>query len=77
MGQIPCIILNITNNLLSFVGTVSLVVIVWGSMQYTLGGINEEWKSKGKDAIKMALLGAVVSWSGWFMVNFVLDNVAG
>lgn len=39
------------------------------------GGVNEEAKSKGKEAIKLAIIGAVVSWSAWLVVNFVIDNV--
>jgi hypothetical protein len=37
--------------------------------------VNEEWKSKGKESVKMALFGAVVSWSAWIVVNFWLDNI--
>lgn len=41
---------------------------------YVFAGVNEEFKSRGKQAIKVALIGAVVSWSGWLIVNFLLDN---
>lgn len=75
MQQIPGIIVAITNNLLKFVGYISLAVVVAGAMIYVFSGVNEEAKSKGKEAIKMALFGAVVSWSGWFLVNFLIDNI--
>lgn len=41
---------------------------------YVFGGVSETMKSKGKEAIKLALIGAVVSWSGWLIVNFIIDN---
>ena len=41
---------------------------------YVFSGVNEELKGKGKEAMKMALLGAVVSWSAWIIVNLFLDN---
>lgn len=41
---------------------------------YVFAGANEEFKSRGKNAMKVALIGAVVSWSGWLIVNFLLDN---
>jgi len=42
---------------------------------YIFGGVNEEFKSTGKTAIKLALIGAIVSWSSWLIVNFVIDNL--
>lgn len=73
-SQIPGVLVAITNNLLSFVGYISLGAILIGSLMYVFGGVSEEMKSNGKNAIKVALVGAVVSWSGWLIVNFVLDN---
>jgi len=73
-SEIPGVIVAITNNLLSFVGYISLWVILIGALMYVFGGVSETMKSKGKEAIKMALIGAVVSWSGWLIVNFVIDN---
>lgn len=73
--EIPGVIIAVTNNLLSYAGYVSLGVILMGSLMYVLGGVNEEAKAKGKEAIKVALAGAIIAWSGWVMVNFVLDNL--
>ncbi len=42
---------------------------------YVFGGVSEEMKSKGKEAIKISLIGAVVSWSGWLIINFFIDNL--
>ena len=74
-SEIPSVIVAITNNLLSFVGYISLGVILIGALMYVFGGVNEEMKSKGKEAIKVALIGAVVSWSGWLIINFFIDNI--
>jgi len=73
--QIPCIIISIASTLLSFVGYISLGVILLGALMYVFGWINEEFKSTGKQAIKLAMIGAVVSWSSWLIVNFVIDNI--
>jgi hypothetical protein len=72
--QIPKIIVAVTNNVLSLVGYISLAVIMIGALMYIFGGVNEEAKSKGKEAIKLALIGAVISWSAWIVVNFLIDN---
>jgi len=72
--EIPNILLAAMNNLLSFVGYISLLTIMVGALMYIFGGVSEEMKSKGKEAIKVALIWALVSWTGWLIVNFVLDN---
>jgi hypothetical protein len=74
-SEIPGVIVAITNNLLSFVGYISLGVILIGALMYVFGGVNEEMKSKGKEAIKISLIGAVISWSGWLIINFFIDNI--
>jgi hypothetical protein len=72
--DIPGVLLAVTNNLLSFVAYLSLFVIIVGGLMYILGGVQEEIKSKGKQAVQVALIGAVVSWAWWIIVNFVFDN---
>lgn len=74
-SEIPGVIVAMTNNLLSFVGYISLGVILIGALMYVFGGVSEEMKSKGKEAIKISLIGAVVSWSGWLIINFFIDNL--
>lgn len=73
--DIPCIIINITNNALALVGYISLVVILIWALMYVFGGVNEEFKSKGKEAIKVAIIGAIISWSSWLIINFLIDNL--
>ncbi len=73
-SEIPEIILAVTNNLLSFVGYISLWTLLIGALMYVFWWVGEENKAKGKEAMKLALIGAVVSWSAWLIVNFVLDN---
>ncbi|MFA6080109.1 MAG: hypothetical protein WC753_01350 [Candidatus Gracilibacteria bacterium] len=73
--QIPCIIISITNNILALVGYISLGVILIGALMYVFGGINEEYKSKGKEAFMAAILGAMLSWSAWLIINFLIDNI--
>lgn len=73
--DIPCIIISVADTLLSFVGTISLGVILVGALMYIFWGVNEEFKSKGKTTVKLALMGAIISWSSWLIVNFIIDNL--
>lgn len=66
--------LAVTNNLLFYVGSIALFFLILGALYYVIGGINESAKSKGKDMMIWSLIGAAVSWSAWFLVNFLIDT---
>ncbi len=73
--KIPCIIVSVASTLLSFVGYISLGIILLWALMYVFGGVSEKAKETGKTAIKMAIIGAIISWSSWVIVNFVIDNL--
>ncbi len=73
--KLPCIIIGIASTLLSFVGYISLgIILLWG-LYYIFWGVSESAKETGKTAVKMAFIGALISWSSWVIVNFILDNM--
>ena len=74
LEDIPSTILALTNNLLELVGYLSIAMIVVGAIVYVFSGISGD-KSKGQNIIFFAIIGALVSWSSWFLINFVIDNV--
>lgn len=75
LDDIPGIGMAIINNLLVFVGTISIFFILVGALVYVFGWLTDRAKTYGKNAILMAIVGALISWTAWFMVNFILDNL--
>lgn len=76
IDDIPNAGLAAINNMLYLVGTISIFFILVGAVVYVFGGLFEQAKEFGKKAIRMAIIGAIISWSAWFMVNFIIDNLA-
>ncbi len=71
---IPVIILNVTNFLLWLVATVSMIVIIYGAFRIGYGAVMDD-KEAGKKIITAGIIGFVISVSGWFIINFIIDNL--
>lgn len=69
LSQIPAFILYISNYLVGLAGTVTLVMVMYGSYLYILGGINDSNKGKGMKAITNALMGFAVTLLAYVIVK--------
>lgn len=72
-GTIPAIILNVTNFLLSFVGTISMIMIIYGAVRMGYGAVAND-KEVGKKIISAGIFGFIIAVSGWFIINLIIDN---
>ena len=61
--------------MLYLAGTVAIFFILVGAVTYVFGGLFDKAKEFGKDAMRYAIYGALIAWSAWFMVNFLIDNL--
>lgn len=61
---------------IGLVGLVSVGGIIYGGYFYLFSGLTED-KEKGKNAIKNAIIGIVLSLSAWAIVNIVISLVTG
>lgn len=71
--SIPGMILSVTNFLLGFVGTISMIMIIYGAVRIGYGAVADD-KEAGKKIVTAWIVGFVISVSGWFIINFVIDN---
>lgn len=71
--SIPGLILNITNFLLGFIGTVAMIMVIYGAVRIGYGAVADD-KEAGKKIVTAGIIGFVISVSGWFIVNFVIEN---
>lgn len=51
-----------------------MVMIIVGAIVYSVSGVSGD-KSKGQNIIFFAIIGALISWGSWFIINFVVDNI--
>ena len=76
LPMIPYFIQYFSNYALGLVSILALLFIVIGGFLYTLGGMTEQ-KDKGKNFIKNAIIGMIIAFMAWTIVNVIISAVTG
>lgn len=71
------IITAVTNTMLFIVGALSVVMIIIGGIRYTISGGNSANVTAAKNTIMYALVGLVIAFLSFAVVNFILGVFAG
>ena len=69
------VITSITNILLFIVGALTVVMVIWGGIRYALSGGNSAAVTAAKNTIMYALIGLVIAFLAFAIVNFVLAAI--
>ena len=72
-GIVYVIAQRIINVLLGIVGMVAVVMIIIGGIRLTTSSGSPEAVKVAKNTILYAVIGLVVSFSGWAVVNYVVE----
>jgi hypothetical protein len=51
-----------------------MIVIIYGAFRIGYGAVMDD-KEAGKKIVTAGIIGFVISISGWFIINFVIDNL--
>lgn len=65
---------TITNTLLFLIGAVSVIMLVYGGIRYTVSGGDESHVKAAKNTILYAIVGIVVALLAYAVVNFVITQ---
>lgn len=68
-------IMNITNWLLGFVATISVIVIIYGGMVYVSSSGDQERVTSAKKSVKYAVMGLIVAGIAYAIVNLVITQI--
>lgn len=60
---------------LGLTGAIALVMFIWGGFLWMFSGGNPSAVKKGKDTLVMAVLGLVVIFASYAIVNFVMTSI--
>ncbi|MDD3711611.1 MAG: hypothetical protein PHP37_03370 [Patescibacteria group bacterium] len=75
------VIAMVIQALLSIVGVVFIIIIIYGGIIWMTAGGNEEKIDKAKDLVKRAVIGLIIVVSAYaisiFVVNVFIDQVPG
>ena len=72
-GSVYVIVKRTINVLLGIVGMVAVVMIIIGGIRLTTSSGSPEAVKVAKNTILYAVIGLVVSFSGWAVVNYVVE----
>ena len=65
------IITSLATELAAWTGAISVIMVVFGALQYTMGGANPAQAAKGKQTIIFACIGIAIAVAAWAILSFV------
>lgn len=65
----------IANTLLFLVGAIAVIMIIIGGLRYVTSGGDQSSVSSAKNTILYAVIGVIVAFAGYAIVNFVIDAI--
>ena len=68
---------NIINFILGFVGTIALILFIYGGFTWMLSAGSPDKVKKGKNIIVWAVIGLFVVFTAYILVRFVIQGVTG
>ena len=73
--SIPTLLGKIINNVLGVIGSLALVMFIYGGTTWMLSAGNQEQVTKGKNILIWAALGLVIIFTAYALVRFVLTTI--
>lgn len=67
------VINQFTNIVLYIVGFISVVMLIWGGVRYIISGGDSKKITDAKNTILYAILGLIIAFFAYAIVNFVLN----
>ncbi len=68
-------ILNMTNWILGFVGSIAVLAIIWGGVLYLTSAGDESQAESGKKTLKNGILGLVIAGIAYAIVQVIVEDI--
>lgn len=68
---------RITNTILFAVGTISVIMLIYGGLRYIISGGDSKKVTDAKNTIMYAIIGLIIVFLSYAIVNFVISAVGG
>ena len=68
---------TIVNTLLFIVGAVSVIMLIWGGIRYATSAGNSSAVTAAKNTIMYAIVGLIIAFLAFAIVNWVLAGIGG
>src|SRR3989344_4119893 len=76
-GGIPGLIGRVINGVLGVVGSLALIMFIYGGLLWMTSGGNDEKVKQGKDVLIWATLGLFIIFASYALVNFIIFKGIG
>lgn len=76
LSDIPIFIVKTIDLVSKLAGSITVLMLMYAGIQYMLGVLTED-KEKAKTTIKYALIGLVVTFISWLVVNIIKTQLTG
>lgn len=73
--DIPTLVGKIIHSVLGIVGSLALVVFIYGGLLWMTSAGKQEQVTKGRDAMLWAAIGIIIIFSAYALVNLVLTTI--
>lgn len=70
LNDLPLVVLGWINLVMRFLGTIAVLMLVWGGFLFMLSGVTEQ-KEEAKNTIKWAIVGVITASLAWVIVNTI------
>jgi len=77
INDIIQVIINVTKIILAIVGSLALIMFIYGGILWLFSQGKEDYINKGKDTLKNAAIGLLIVFATWIIINFVMVAVGG
>lgn len=68
---------TVVNVLLYVIGAISVVMLIYGGIRYTISGGDSSRVTAAKNTIMYALIGLVIAFLAYAIINWVLSSLSG
>jgi len=69
------VIVSIINTILYFVGTLTMVLILWAGFKWLTSAGNTDTIKKSRETIVNAVIGLAIIFASYIIVNFVMEKL--
>ena len=76
MADIPAVLIHIIDLVTLLAGTVAVIFLLYGGIQFIFSGLTED-KEAAKNTIKWAIIGLIITFSAWIVVNLIQVQLTG
>lgn len=74
---VPLVVARAVQSVLSIVGVIFLILVIWGGAMWMVSGGNEQSITKAKQILTTAVIGLVIIMTGYSITYFIIENLVG